>query len=170
MTPTCPADGQTLIQVQLGRAQVLGCPRCRGLWVGREQLATLASEQAKKATLVAGEVTASPPGKTAQRVCTVKCQTPLEPRIIRGIEIDRCPQCDGCWFDGGEMQRLLKAYGQHTLRTMGGKLVSNLRNPARKTPTAYQAKWRQSIAGASVEGAAELVVEVVLETLTAGDW
>jgi Zn-finger nucleic acid-binding protein len=138
--------------------------------VGREQLAALASEQAKSATPVAGEVAASPPGKTAKRVCTVKCQTPLEPRIIRGIEIDRCATCDGCWFDGGEMQRLLKAYGQHTLRTMGGKLVSNLRNPVRKAPTAYQAKWRQSIADASLDGAAELVVEAVLEKLTAVEW
>lgn len=167
---TCPADGQVLIKVQLGRAQVLGCRRCRGLWVGREQLAALASEQAKTAKPVTGEVAASPPGKMAKRTCTVLCQTPLEPRIIRGIEIDRCPQCDGCWFDGGEMQRLLKAYGQHTLRTMGGKLVSQLRNPVKKAPTAYQAKWRQSIADASVEGTAELVVEVVLEKLTAVEW
>ena len=42
---TCPADGQTLIKVPLARVQVLGCPRCRGVWVGREQLMALALEQ-----------------------------------------------------------------------------------------------------------------------------
>ena len=166
---TCPADGQTLIKVPLARVQVLGCPRCRGVWVGREQLMALALEQAKTAAPVASSVTASPPVKTAHRFCTVQCQTPLEPKIVRGIEIDRCTTCDGYWFDGGEVQRLLKAYGPHTIKTVGKKLVSDFRNRG-KAPTAYQAKWRQSIADASLDGAAELVVEVVLQSLDSADW
>jgi Zn-finger nucleic acid-binding protein len=139
------------------------------VWVGREQLLSLALEQAKTAAPVSHEVTATPPGKTAKRLCTVQCQTPLEPKIIRGIEIDRCTTCDGYWFDGGEVQRLLKAYKPPSLKAVGKKLVHEVRNRA-KAPTAYQSKWRQSIADASLDGAAELVVEVVLESLNSAEW
>ncbi|HEY1172052.1 MAG TPA: zf-TFIIB domain-containing protein [Verrucomicrobiae bacterium] len=166
---TCPADGQTLIKVPLARVQVLGCPRCRGVWVAREQLMTLALEQAKTAAPVSSEVAAKPPAKTAHRFCTVQCQTPLEPKIVRGIEIDRCTTCDGYWFDGGEVQRLLKAYKPPSLQTVGKKLIHEVRNRA-KGPTSYQSKWRQSIADASLDGAAELVVEVVLESLNSAEW
>lgn len=41
-----------------------------------------------------------------QRIC-IKCNTPQEPIVIVGVEIDRCPNCGGIWLDGGEIKELI---------------------------------------------------------------
>jgi len=41
-----------------------------------------------------------------QRTC-IKCNTPQEPIVIVGVEIDRCPNCGGIWLDGGEIKELI---------------------------------------------------------------
>ena len=40
-----------------------------------------------------------------QRTC-IKCNSPLEPIVILGVEIDRCVNCGGIWLDGGEIREL----------------------------------------------------------------
>ena len=36
-----------------------------------------------------------------------RCRVPLETCRENGVELDRCPDCDGLWFDAGEIQRVL---------------------------------------------------------------
>ncbi|MFZ5471689.1 MAG: zf-TFIIB domain-containing protein [Myxococcota bacterium] len=42
------------------------------------------------------------------RVCP-GCQSAMQVFHARGVEIDRCGFCGGLWFDGGELERVLKA-------------------------------------------------------------
>ena len=32
--------------------------------------------------------------------------TPMAPELLAGTTMDRCPECDGIWLDGGEMTAL----------------------------------------------------------------
>ncbi len=41
-----------------------------------------------------------------QRTC-IKCNSPQEPIVILGVEIDRCINCGGLWLDAGELKELV---------------------------------------------------------------
>jgi Zn-finger nucleic acid-binding protein len=38
-----------------------------------------------------------------------KCGMDLATIDYRGLKIDRCPSCNGTWFDAGEMEQLLES-------------------------------------------------------------
>lgn len=38
-----------------------------------------------------------------------KCGADLVVEIFKCIEVDRCPECDGVWFDSGEVEALTEA-------------------------------------------------------------
>ncbi len=40
-----------------------------------------------------------------------KCGANLETEDYRGIEVDRCRECLGVWFDAGEAERLIRTEG-----------------------------------------------------------
>jgi Zn-finger nucleic acid-binding protein len=44
-----------------------------------------------------------------------KCNGRLEPVVYQGIEIDRCQQCGGIWFDSQEVEALTKVKGPDIL-------------------------------------------------------
>lgn len=37
-----------------------------------------------------------------------KCGSDLHTVQLKGLDVDRCPNCNGTWFDAGEMEQLLK--------------------------------------------------------------
>lgn len=48
-----------------------------------------------------------------------KCQDEtLDSRVVRGVEVDRCPACQGVWFDEEELSKLIddKAVGNSKLK------------------------------------------------------
>jgi uncharacterized paraquat-inducible protein A len=40
-----------------------------------------------------------------------KCGADLKVELLRGIEVDRCEECSGVWFDAGELEAITKADG-----------------------------------------------------------
>ena len=40
-----------------------------------------------------------------------KCGADLGTEDYHGIEVDRCPECRGLWFDAGEVESLVKKEG-----------------------------------------------------------
>lgn len=40
-----------------------------------------------------------------------KCGSDLHTIQLKGLDVDRCPNCNGTWFDAGEMEQLLE--GEH---------------------------------------------------------
>jgi len=34
------------------------------------------------------------------------CNVEMKVLILKGVEIDKCPECSGIWLDKGEMQQL----------------------------------------------------------------
>ena len=38
--------------------------------------------------------------------CPLCLDSPLEPKFVRGVEVDICPKCRGIWLDRGEIDKL----------------------------------------------------------------
>ncbi len=43
-----------------------------------------------------------------------RCKTALRIEDYRGIEVDRCPQCQGMWLDYGELDQLRTRFWTRT--------------------------------------------------------
>ena len=60
-----------------------------------------------------------------------KCGFELETEEYHGIEIDRCTQCDGVWFDAGEVEQLIDGEHEGLLASVFSAVVRGVR--AKKT-------------------------------------
>lgn len=51
-----------------------------------------------------------------------KCAGPsLSPVVVDGIEVDRCPSCEGIWFDKRELTDLLESNSGEVREILGGE-------------------------------------------------
>lgn len=124
-TDTCPACGQALDAYKAFSMPFEGCPKCKGVWLGRDELRRLKNridggslrwlndeiESIEKTSVVA-----------TQRPC-VKCKTAKMVSVIFGkssILIDWCPQCHGMWLDRGEFASIIE-YLKTELHSMRSK-------------------------------------------------
>ncbi|NNK48661.1 MAG: zf-TFIIB domain-containing protein [Gemmatimonadetes bacterium] len=65
----------------------------------------------------------------AAREETLRCQhdgTEMRKEVIQNVIVDRCPDCGGVWFDGGELEILGAAYRRATDFGMPAELASRL--------------------------------------------
>ena len=56
-----------------------------------------------------------------------KCGATLKPETIRGLEVDKCPECLGIWLDNGELQALSKLQDPGLVNRVLGDLFGSLR-------------------------------------------
>jgi len=106
-TDSCPACGNSLNLYSISRMEFEGCPKCKGLWLVKDELRKLKNrvddgslrwlndevDNIERTSVVA-----------TNRPC-VKCKTTRMVSVIFGhssVVIDWCPQCHGVWLDGGE--------------------------------------------------------------------
>jgi uncharacterized protein len=108
----CPVDKDDMMVVEHRRIELDFCLRCSGVWFDAEELDLLISSLTddKKEPSQSGSLTPSPAKvNEGSRKCPVcgrkmdKVWLGKEPRVL----IDRCPQGDGLWFDGGELHQLI---------------------------------------------------------------
>ena len=80
----------------------------------------------------------------------VSCQNELEEINFRGITVAECPQCQGRWFDRGELQKAKesKIYAKweiDKLSSLCGYVDSSLRTSASPRDLNTRARlWRRS--------------------------
>lgn len=55
-----------------------------------------------------------------------KCGADLRSETRSGIQIDRCPECLGVWFDAGEAEQLIKAEGHQSIGSLFAALVRGM--------------------------------------------
>ncbi|WFB37443.1 zf-TFIIB domain-containing protein [Kiritimatiellota bacterium B12222] len=56
-----------------------------------------------------------------------KCKIEMKPQLVEGIEVDRCPGCQGIWFDMLEHEDLKKMPGSESLdNAVSGKDSSDV--------------------------------------------
>jgi len=66
-----------------------------------------------------------------QRTC-IKCNSPQEPIVVMGVEIDRCVNCGGLWLDAGELKELVS---KRTSPDSDAQLESTIDQLSRMRPT-----------------------------------
>ena len=107
----CPACKNNMIVVEYKRIELDYCPNCRGVWFDTGELELLL-ESAKLEEKSPGNIHDLPKAETSEikRKCPI-CHQPLSKNHIGEnppILVDVCRRGDGLFFDGGEINQLLK--------------------------------------------------------------
>jgi uncharacterized protein len=109
----CPVCHKDAVIVEFNRIELDYCPGCGGVWFDAGELDLLMEagglgDSRGYLKSVAGAPEAASPEK--KRRCPI-CRSKMKKAYIdedRKILIDACPNGDGIWFDGGEVDQLVK--------------------------------------------------------------
>ncbi len=108
----CPTCRNVMIVVEHEKIELDYCTNCSGTWFDSGELELMLEiMELEGSSLSLSDIFASPEAKTTEkkRRCPI-CNQKMKKTIIGeklGVLIDRCPNEDGLWFDGGEVNRLI---------------------------------------------------------------
>ncbi len=143
--PRCPYCSEHPLLTELRRYETASaepiwyCPACFGVWATDASVAGgVADESDESAVLYAGR--AAPRcrscgghldeqeacrkcGKKLPRLNCPRCGVVMERYTQKGITLDRCPTCQGSWFDTGEIAAV---FGLTPPRSLGTMYVDSL--------------------------------------------
>jgi len=109
----CPVCKSDMIDVEYHQIELDYCTNCSGVWFDNEELGLLFDRAGlENHDLLPDDLLDSPEAKTAEKsrkcpICSLKMkkiQINQEPDIL----IDVCTRGEGLWFDGGEVNQLIK--------------------------------------------------------------
>ena len=109
----CPVCKLDMIDIEYERIELDYCVKCRGVWFDAEELELLLEKMGiQEHDLLLDDVSKMTEAATSEkgRKCPV-CDRRMKKTSIgdkEGVLIDACVQGDGLWFDGGEVNQLLK--------------------------------------------------------------
>jgi Zn-dependent protease with chaperone function/Zn-finger nucleic acid-binding protein len=104
----CPGCNQPSMVETMTKGGVLVeiCKTCKGAWLDRGAVFLFSSKPRELERLLAAEMHHEVP---SPRDCP-RCQTKLaeSPFLRPDLLVDRCPQCEGYWFDAGELEKAME--------------------------------------------------------------
>jgi len=108
----CPACREEMIVVEYKQIELDVCVFCKGVWFDADELALLL----ESLELSAGDLARPLSAKTAEkpRRCP-RCRRKMEKVLMGpgdGVMIDRCRKEHGLWFDGGELDAVIKGLSE----------------------------------------------------------
>jgi Zn-finger nucleic acid-binding protein len=106
----CPVCKQDMIVVEYRQIEVDYCFKCSGIWFDKGELELLLKTTSLGDTgLPTLEGLARETRSHGERKCPI-CHKKMKevPMGEPAVHVDVCRQGDGIWFDGGELQQLLK--------------------------------------------------------------
>ncbi len=116
-----------MIVVEHKKVELDYCTRCRGVWFDSGELELLLkimrTDKASQASLLALSETQSEEKKRKCPICGKKMKkVPIgeEPKVL----IDACPNKDGLWFDGGEVEQLINQLVKKPHEKLDSHIVS----------------------------------------------
>ncbi len=95
------------------------CRPCNAVWLDAGELEALETGGLKSEQRLARERRTEE--ATEQTIATAsldlcpRCQGVLRPSLVRGVEVDECRRCGGCFLDHGELTLLLRPSFARTL-------------------------------------------------------
>jgi Zn-finger nucleic acid-binding protein len=64
-----------------------------------------------------------------------RCRVNLREIMVGEVQVDLCPECDGAWYDGDELERLLKApYAVLAASDLAVGLIRDVQPPDDQAP------------------------------------
>jgi Zn-finger nucleic acid-binding protein len=117
----CPVCKQDMIVVEYRQIELDYCIRCSGIWFDKGELELLLkTTDLGDAGLPTLEGLAKETRSHGERKCPICRQKMKEvPLGEPAIHVDVCRRGDGIWFDGGELQQLLKQIASGPLADKG---------------------------------------------------
>lgn len=106
----CPVCRQDMIVVEYRQIEIDYCHKCSGIWFDKGELELLLKTTSLGDTgLPALEGLAKEKRSHGERKCPI-CRKKMKevPLGEPVIHVDVCRQGDGIWFDGGELQELVR--------------------------------------------------------------
>jgi uncharacterized protein len=108
----CPLEKSDMIVVEHQNIELDYCLKCRGVWFDSGELDLFISVLKSQGVALSNTELLTPNSakiSEAKRKCPI-CGRKMEKVWIGkepGVLIDSCPQGDGLWFDGGELNQIL---------------------------------------------------------------
>lgn len=117
----CPVCKQDMIVVEFRQIEIDYCLKCSGIWFDKGELELLLKTTSLGDTgLPTLEGLAEEKRSHGARKCPICAKKmPEVPLGEPAIHIDVCRRGDGIWFDGGELQQLLRQIALHPLANQG---------------------------------------------------
>ncbi len=112
-TTPCPRCGTELGERLSGRAKLLACRDCGGVWLDPEPARKLVEHVHGALTLIVLSERVASGSKAlvdhAKAICCPFDAEPLARVTVDGVDVDVC-RVHGTWFDAGEVRRIANAY------------------------------------------------------------
>jgi Zn-finger nucleic acid-binding protein len=105
----CVACNEPMIVLELDEIEIDYCLECGGVWLDSGELELLIGDASEVNKLMAQAVSEAEVMRS-DRKCPI-CRKRMEAALIGAdtkVEIDRCVNNDGLWFDRGELREILE--------------------------------------------------------------
>ncbi len=108
----CPSCKSDMIGVEYHRIELDYCPRCHGVWFDAGELELLLEAGGLESPRFLNNIMRSAEAQSAETklrcpICTQKMKKTIageQPKVT----IDVCGRGDGLWFDGGELDQVIR--------------------------------------------------------------
>jgi len=128
----CPVCDTEMLILEFNKIEIDFCSLCGGVWLDEGELELLISPENSNPSPVSGIIADLKKSMSASggRKCPVcrRKMVPVELSIIPPVEIDKCPQNHGLWFDKDELEQIMTSSGA------SGKLSDFLKSVFRNKP------------------------------------
>ena len=108
----CPVCRIDMIDIEYERIELDYCVKCLGVWFDAEELELLLEKIGIQKHDLLDDISKTEETITAEkgRRCPVCDRRMKKAKIggVNGVLIDMCVQGEGLWFDGGEVNQLVK--------------------------------------------------------------
>ncbi len=109
----CPACGHTLSLYKAWSTEFEGCPRCKGIWLAKDELRKLKNSVEHSSLRWLNDEIENL-GKTSARISPRRCVRREDGQLVSvlfgnsSVMIDWCPRCQGMWLERGEFESMIE--------------------------------------------------------------
>jgi len=124
--PVCKRDKGVMVIVEHERIELDYCTNCAGIWFDYGELDLLMERLALDSSAFSMDrIMALPDRQTKESVRKCPACRKKMRKVVVGTDpevlIDVCPTGDGIWFDGGEVQQVIRQLVDRAPAGMGGE-------------------------------------------------
>ncbi|MDP8246073.1 MAG: zf-TFIIB domain-containing protein [Candidatus Hinthialibacter antarcticus] len=105
----CPHCGEAMIVLELEGVEIDFCPSCKGTWLDAGELELLCEPDGAESGAVREQAFSAKRDRKSKRRCP-RCNWKMDGVRLGGVELERCCNQHGLWFDRGEMEQVIASF------------------------------------------------------------